>query len=86
MDEIKKTGDRIAKVIARAGLASRRGAEKMILDGRVTVNGMVISTPAGNVVVLKIRSALSDKVTFLSNRMVLVVVDVRVARVVKKPT
>lgn len=50
MDEIKKTGDRIAKVIARAGLASRRGAEKMILDGRVTVNGMVISTPALNII------------------------------------
>lgn len=50
MDEIKKTGDRIAKVIARAGLASRRGAEKMILDGRVTVNGLVISTPALNII------------------------------------
>ena len=49
MEEIKKTGDRIAKVIARAGLASRRGAEKMISDGRVTINGMLISTPALNV-------------------------------------
>ena len=39
-------GERIAKVIARVGLASRRVAEKMILDGRVKVNGKVIDSPA----------------------------------------
>ena len=39
-------GERIAKVIARVGLASRRVAEKMILDGRVKVNGKVITSPA----------------------------------------
>lgn len=38
--------DRIAKVIARAGLASRRQAERMILEGRVSVNGEKISSPA----------------------------------------
>lgn len=43
------SSDRIAKVIARAGLASRRGAEAMILDGRVTVNGAPIDSPALNV-------------------------------------
>ena len=32
-------GERIAKIIARAGLASRRESEKLILDGRVKVNG-----------------------------------------------
>ncbi|MFN4353273.1 pseudouridine synthase [Parvibaculum sp.] len=42
-------GDRIAKVIARAGICSRREAEKLIADGRVTVNGKVISSPALNV-------------------------------------
>lgn len=42
-------GDRIAKVIARAGLASRRGAEEMIAAGRVTVNGQAIESPALNV-------------------------------------
>ena len=31
--------DRIAKVMARGGVASRRDAERMILEGRVTVNG-----------------------------------------------
>ena len=38
----KKDKERIAKVIARAGLASRRGAEKLISEGRVKVNGETI--------------------------------------------
>lgn len=42
-------GDRIAKVLSRAGIASRREAERMIEDGRVTVNGRHISSPALNV-------------------------------------
>jgi 23S rRNA pseudouridine2605 synthase len=42
-------GERIAKVIARAGLASRREAEAWITAGRVAVNGAVISSPALNV-------------------------------------
>src|SRR5579884_3906905 len=44
-----KQGDRIAKVIARAGLASRREAEAWIAAGRVSVNGQVIASPALNV-------------------------------------
>ncbi|WP_227444760.1 pseudouridine synthase [Cognatishimia sp. F0-27] len=42
-------GERIAKVIARAGLASRREAERMITEGRVSVNGAVIYRAALNV-------------------------------------
>ena len=42
-------GDRLAKVIARAGLCSRRDAEQWIKDGRVAVNGKAIRTPAFNV-------------------------------------
>ncbi|RJL02347.1 pseudouridine synthase [Paracoccus aestuarii] len=38
--------DRIAKVIARAGLASRREAERLIIEGRVSVNGTRIDSPA----------------------------------------
>ena len=41
--------DRIAKVLARAGLASRREAERMIAAGRVAVNGDRIDSPALNV-------------------------------------
>jgi 23S rRNA pseudouridine2605 synthase len=44
-----KSGERIAKVMARAGLASRRAAEAWIGAGRVSVNGAVISSPALNV-------------------------------------
>lgn len=42
-------GDRIAKIIARAGIASRREAERMIAEGRVSVNGKTIESPALNV-------------------------------------
>ena len=45
----RKSADRVAKVIARAGLCSRRDAEAWIADGRVSVNGAVISSPALNV-------------------------------------
>jgi 23S rRNA pseudouridine2605 synthase len=47
-DKIHK-GDRIAKVIARAGLCSRRDAEKWVEAGRVSVNGKAIESPALNV-------------------------------------
>ncbi|MDR3494133.1 MAG: pseudouridine synthase [Ancalomicrobiaceae bacterium] len=39
-------GERIAKAMARAGLCSRRDAEFWIADGRVTVNGIKLTTPA----------------------------------------
>ena len=39
-------GERIAKMMARAGVASRREAERMILEGRVSVNGRKIASPA----------------------------------------
>lgn len=42
-------GERIAKVMARAGLCSRRAAEEWIAAGRVSVNGETIASPALNV-------------------------------------
>ncbi|PRX07292.1 UNVERIFIED_ORG: 23S rRNA pseudouridine2605 synthase [Martelella mediterranea] len=44
-----QTPERIAKLLARAGVASRRDVERMILDGRVKVNGKTLDTPALNV-------------------------------------
>lgn len=49
-------GERIAKVLARAGVASRREAERMIEAGRVAVNGRVIDSPALNV-------SVADRIT-----------------------
>jgi len=46
MTDETATGERIAKVMARAGVASRRDAEKMILAGRVAVNDTVVTSPA----------------------------------------
>lgn len=56
MNEKPIPGDRIAKVLARRGVASRRGAETMIAEGRVAVNGDVITSPALNV-------TAADKIT-----------------------
>jgi 23S rRNA pseudouridine2605 synthase len=48
-DKPTPEGDRIAKRLARAGVASRREAERMIEAGRVRVNGRRIDSPALNV-------------------------------------
>ncbi|HEY1709138.1 MAG TPA: pseudouridine synthase [Rhizomicrobium sp.] len=45
-EDTAPAGDRIAKVIARAGVCSRRDAEKLIAEGRVTLNGDIVTTPA----------------------------------------
>jgi 23S rRNA pseudouridine2605 synthase len=39
-------GDRIAKLLARAGVGSRRDIERMIAEGRVSLDGKVLETPA----------------------------------------
>lgn len=42
-------GERIAKWLARAGVASRRACEQLVEDGRIAINGKVIRSPALNV-------------------------------------
>lgn len=42
-------GERLAKVLARAGVASRREAERLIETGRVSVDGKKVTSPALNV-------------------------------------
>ena len=49
MSQVPQKGDRIAKVLARSGVASRREAERMIEAGRISVNGKAIASPALNV-------------------------------------
>ncbi len=43
---VPETAERIAKRIARSGLCSRRDAEKLILEGRVRVDGKILDSPA----------------------------------------
>jgi 23S rRNA pseudouridine2605 synthase len=49
-------GERVAKVLARAGVASRREVERLIAAGRVALNGQVLTTPA---VLVKAEDVLS---------------------------
>ncbi len=49
MTDADNSGERIAKRLARAGVASRREAERMIAAGRVRLNGRVLESPALNV-------------------------------------
>ncbi|WP_417481062.1 pseudouridine synthase [Maricaulis sp.] len=46
MTDAAETGERIAKYLARAGVASRREIERMIEGGRVKVDGKTLDTPA----------------------------------------
>ena len=45
-NRLPEDGDRIAKLLARAGVASRREVERMIAEGRVALDGKVLDTPA----------------------------------------
>ncbi|MDP4575524.1 pseudouridine synthase [Qipengyuania sp. G39] len=45
-NRLPEAGDRIAKLLARAGVASRREIERMIADGRIALDGKVLDTPA----------------------------------------
>ncbi|MFY8195370.1 MAG: pseudouridine synthase, partial [Novosphingobium sp.] len=45
-DGSEREGDRIAKLLARAGIASRREVERMIEEGRVKIGDEIVTTPA----------------------------------------
>jgi len=44
--DVEPHGERVAKALARAGVASRREVERLIAAGRVALNGVVLTTPA----------------------------------------
>lgn len=46
MKDREREKERIAKFLARAGVASRRDSERLISSGRVTLNGVVVAHPA----------------------------------------
>ena len=48
-EAIPAKGERVAKILARAGLCSRRDAERWIAEGRVSLKGTVLTSPAINV-------------------------------------
>lgn len=49
MSQEEQKGERIAKRLARAGVCSRRDAERLIAEGRVKLNGDILKSPAINV-------------------------------------
>jgi len=60
--------ERLAKVMARAGVASRRRCEEMIIAGMVKVNGKVISEPGTKVDPSRDRISVSGKPLTFSNK------------------
>ena len=52
--------ERIAKKLSRAGVCSRRQAEKFIFEGRIKVNGLTITTPATKVSIDEGRTTIFD--------------------------
>ncbi|MCS6801921.1 MAG: pseudouridine synthase [Chloroflexota bacterium] len=56
------TGERLHKVLAAAGVASRRRAERMILEGRVSVNGRVVRSLGNKVEPTRDRIVVDGKV------------------------
>ena len=66
--------ERLSKVIAQSGISSRRGAEKLILDGKVTVDGQIIKelgTKVGEKAIVEvdgIKLEREEKVYYLLNK------------------
>jgi len=59
---------RLSKALAAAGVASRRGAEKIIFDGRVKVNGKIIIVPQTPVLLGQDRIVVDEKPVFEEDR------------------
>lgn len=71
-------GERLQKLLAHAGIASRRQAEQMILEGQVTVNGEIVT-------ILGTRVQPQDKVT-VQGKLITVPAETLVYYLLNKPT
>ena len=70
------TSERIAKRLARTGLCSRREGERWVCQGRVTLDGKLITTPAINVV--------SDSIIEVDGKIIPTLPDIRLWRYHKR--
>src|SRR6266568_585777 len=74
-DEIQKMQERLQKIIARAGIASRRHAEHLILSGQVRVNGRVVTELGTKADAGKDRIEAAGKVVEAEERRVYIVLN-----------
>ena len=59
--------ERLQKIISKAGLASRREAEKMIVEGRVSVNGKVVTELGTKIDIKKDKVFVDNKKIAIEN-------------------
>ncbi|MBE3557740.1 MAG: rRNA pseudouridine synthase [Ktedonobacteraceae bacterium] len=64
----ESSGERLARFLAHAGVASRRHAEELIAEGRVSVNGQVVTTPATRIDAAHDRVSVDGKVVQASTQ------------------
>ena len=68
-DEDEQAGERLQKLLARAGVASRRKAEELIAEGRVQVNGQVVTEPGTRAVLGRDHVRVDGKLIQAAERM-----------------
>ena len=65
VETVASKPERISKIMARAGVASRRDVERMIMEGRVSLNGVKLDSPVVNAtldVVARVDNAVQNRV------------------------
>ena len=67
--EDEQAGERLQKLLARAGVASRRRAEELIAEGRVQVNGQVVTEPGSRALLGRDHVRVDGKLVQAAERM-----------------